>query len=337
MRFLILNPTCLSLLDRHRPWLESMGVEVVTDPESDSVDHSMRGRSLQHLACGCDALIGPGTGPLRLDEDIASPPSRLKVISLASSGYEWVDIAAANRRGILVTHAPIDSLGEVVADMTWGLLLAAARRIPEHHLRLQQGDATRGMGTLVWGRTLGIVGLGNIGRKVAQRARGFEMRLLAVEKQPDGDFCSRHGVSLVDLDTLLKASDFVSLHLRLDATTHRIIGARELALMKPSAYLINTARADLVDPNALSEAILTHRIAGVALDDPPYGLAPEILHLPNVVFTPHIGNRVVESAEAVCQQAYENALQVVCGHTPELRYVLNPELLTDVPMLSSSA
>jgi len=320
LRFLIGNPTCLSLLDRHREWLESLGVEAVTHLATD-------GPSSGPLEVTCDAVIGPANWTLSLDDERQPEAHRLRVISLASSGHEWVDLQSATRRGIVVTYAPIACLGEVVADLTLGLLLAVARRIPEHHFRLQRGDATRGMGALVWGRVLGIVGLGNIGKKVAQRARGFEMRVLAVDTCPDREFCERYGVNVVGLDTLLEQSDFVSLHLRLDATTRGFIGARELGLMKRTAYLINTARAELVDENALADAVLAGRIAGAALDDAPRGADRRLLHLPNVVFTPHIGNRVLESADAVCRQAYTNALDILQGRMCESRYVLNPEIL----------
>jgi phosphoglycerate dehydrogenase-like enzyme len=330
LRFLISNPTCLSLLDRHREWLQSLGVEVVTDVAT-------LARSRRQIEVACDAIIGPASWALRLDDGPRPEAQRLRVISLASSGHEWVDVPSATRHGIVVTYAPIATLGEVVADHTLGLLLAVARQIPGHHVRLQRGDATRGMGTLVWGRTLGILGLGNIGKKVAQRAHGFEMHVLAVDTCPDRDFCDRHGVKVVDLDTLLEQSDFVSLHLRLDATTRGCIGARELGRMKPTAYLINTARAELIDEDALVEAILRGRIAGAALDDAPRGAARRLLHRPNVVFTPHIGNRVLESADAVCRQAYTNALAILQGRMPELRYVLNPEMLAGGQIPRSSA
>jgi phosphoglycerate dehydrogenase-like enzyme len=257
------------------------------------------------------------------------------VISLASSGYDWVDMATASRQGIVVTYAPLDSLAEVVADLTWGLLLSVARQIPEHHFRLQKGDAARGMGTMVAGRTLGVVGLGNVGRKVACRADGFNMKVIATDTHPNLEFCEKYNIQIVPLDDLLRQADFVSLHLRLDSMTEGIIGQRELRLMKPTAYLINTGRWGLVDEAALAQAVLDGAIAGVAADDPPLGAAKSLLSLPNAVFTPHIGNRVLENVNAVCRQAYENALDVVLGRKPNARYVLNPETLSISPRLSS--
>jgi phosphoglycerate dehydrogenase-like enzyme len=344
IRFLIVNPTCRSLLQQHRPWLNSLGAEAVegvadTNCEMADIRESMR------LVGGVDAIIGPAAGSLQLTADVVQAAGRLKAISLASSGHEWVDLSSATRHGIVVTHTPIASLSEVVADLTWGLLLSVARQIPEHHLRLQQGNADRGMakspcppgGAMVWGKTLGIVGLGSVGQRVARRAAGFAMTVVAAEKCPDLEFCARHAISIVDLDSLLKQSDFVSLHLRLDPETEGIIGARELGLMKPAAYLVNTARSKLVDENALARAVLEHRIAGAAMDDPPQGAARSLLHLPNVVFTPHIGNRVMENADAVCRQAYRNALDVVQGQLPESRYVLNPEVFRSQRAAPSSA
>jgi phosphoglycerate dehydrogenase-like enzyme len=335
VRFLIVNPTCLALLNRHAPWLDALGVDAIAGL-SDTARWVDDLRDSVRCGRGFDAIIGPAAGLFHLPATAEPAMGRLKALSLASSGHEWVDLASATRHGLVVTHAPIESLGEVVADLTWGLLLAVARRIPDHHLRLQRGHTARGMGAMVWGRTLGIVGLGNIGKKVARRAAGFGMQVLAAEKSPVQDYCTRHGITILPLGNLLERSDYVSLHLRLDAETEGIIGARELGLMKREAFLINTARSQLVDGDALADALLAGRIAGAALDDAPQGAARSLLHLPNVVFTPHIGNRVLESADAVCRQAYVNALDVVRGRMPDLRYVLNPEVYGSRRVVSGS-
>jgi phosphoglycerate dehydrogenase-like enzyme len=183
------------------------------------------------------------------------------------------------------------------------------------------------MGKAVWGKTLGIVGLGHIGKAVARRACGFSMRLLAFEFDAfwDAEFAARYNIERTDLDTLLRESDYVSLHLRISASTLGIIGARELALMKPTAYLINTARASLVDEKALYDALATRHIAGAGLDTViDSGPDNPLIGLPNVVCTPHLGNRCIDSVHDVVDTAIDNALAVLRGKRPN--YVVNPEV-----------
>jgi phosphoglycerate dehydrogenase-like enzyme len=246
----------------------------------------------------------------------------LKVLSISASGYDWLDVDAATANGIVVTYAPVREGVEVVADMTWALMLAVARQVPHYHNEICRHRYERGMGVTLWRKTLGVVGLGRIGKAVARRAAGFEMRVLAVEPSPDTEFVRRYGITPVDLPTALRESDFLSLHVRLDAGTRRMIGANELAGMKPSAFLVNTARRELVDEDALAEAVVRGRIAGAGLDDPPSRSDTPLLGLPNVVFAPHHGNRAIEGVHAVFRLAIDNALAVLNGERPE--FVVNP-------------
>jgi phosphoglycerate dehydrogenase-like enzyme len=209
-------------------------------------------------------------------------------------------------------------------------MLAVARQIPFHHQAIQEGRPDRGIGVSVWRKTLGIVGLGNIGKAVARRASGFEMRILATTRHPDEGFNRRYGIEVAALDRLLKESDFVSLHLRLNAETSGLIGERELALLKPSAILVNTARQQLVDEAALTKALLENRLAGAGLDDPPSLPQSPLLGLPNVVCSPHLGNRALEGMRAVFQAAVQDAVAVLNGRRP--KYLLNPEVY-DSPAL----
>jgi D-3-phosphoglycerate dehydrogenase len=202
------------------------------------------------------------------------------------------------------------------------MMFAVARQIPFHHQRLCQGDATRGMGTSLFGKTLGIVGMGAIGRELALRARGLKMSVIASDPQPDRKFAADQSIELLPLDELLRRADFVSLHVRLSDDTHEMIGATELSLMKPTAYLVNTARQELVNEEALVDAILRGRIAGAGLDDPPGPTGRKLLGLPNVVFTPHLGNRAIEGVHGVFRTALEGAIAVIRGERP--RFLLNP-------------
>jgi len=317
-RILILNGTCLDVAGDYDAWLAGQPAEIVADP---SYRH-LGPDQVQAVLSDADAAILPAATPI-LPTHMAACP-RLQALSLASSGYEYVDIDAATRCGIVVTNAPVREGAEVVADMTWGLMFAVARQIPYHHRLLQTGRFERGMGTAVWGKTLGIVGLGNIGRAVARRARGFDMRVLATEIDPDAAFVREHAIELVSLDALLQTADIVSLHLRIGPETEGIIGAAQFALMKPTAYLINTARQELVDEAALQDALLSHRIAGAAMDDPPIAEDSPLLSLPNFVCTPHLGNRAIEGVNAVFECAVANAVAVLQGRRPE--FVLNPQV-----------
>ncbi|MEW6755217.1 MAG: NAD(P)-dependent oxidoreductase [Candidatus Latescibacterota bacterium] len=319
-RILLLNGTCLDIVARHQEWLDSLAADLVADPAF----RSLRPADVAAVLEGAQALILPASVPgLPWAEHMRRFPS-LQTLSVAASGYEWLDVGTATDCGIAVTFAPVREGAEVVADLTFGLLLAVARRIPFHHSRLRAGDAVRGTGVAVWGKTLGIVGLGNIGRAVARRARGFEMRILATEPHPDREFAARHGVELVELSVLLRQADFVTLHVRQSPQTEGMIGARELALMRPSAFLINAARQKLVDEAALWRALDERRIAGAAMDDPPADPRSGLLALPNFVATPHLGNRALEGMDAVFRCAVENALAVLGGRRP--RYLVNPEV-----------
>ncbi len=315
-RILVLNGTCLDVAGSYAQWFASLDAEIVTDPSY----RQLKPDQVNDVLADAHAAVVPAATPI-LPTHMASSPT-LQALSLASSGYEYVDVEAATRCGIVVANAPVREGAEVVADLAWGLMFAVARQIPYHDHLLRAGRFERGMGTAVFGKTLGIVGLGNIGKAVALRACGFDMKVLAAEIDPDVAFVREHDVEVVSLDELLRRADFVSLHLRINAETQGIIGASQLGLMKPSAYLINTARQELVDEAALAEAVVSRRIAGAAMDDPPADADSPLLRQPNVVCTPHLGNRAIEGVKAVFECAIENALAVVHGRRPE--FVLNP-------------
>lgn len=250
---------------------------------------------------------------------------RLRVISLAARGHDWLDVAAATEHGIVVTHVMEKQGAEAVADMAWGFLLAVARQIPQHDRQVRAGDFHRGMGVSLWGKTLGIVGLGHIGRAVARRAAGFDMTLLATLRRPDRDFVERHQVEIVSLKALLDRSDFVSLHLPLDDSTRGVIGFSQLGQMKRSAFLVNTARRELVNENDLNRALVEHQLAGAGLDDPPSDSNHPLARRHNVVFTPHLGNRARGAVDAVFRGAVENAANVLAGRACQC--IINPDVL----------
>ena len=316
----VLNGTCLDIVEEMREWIESQGVTLLADQSYRTLDAG----GVARVCREADAIILPSSvRSMPHDEHMAASPNLL-VCSIAASGFEWLDVEAATRHGIIVTFAPGREGAEVVADMAWGLMLAVARQIPYHNQLLMRGDETRGMGSSVFGKTLGIVGLGNIGKCVARRAKGFDVRVIATEPYPDERFVREHGVRIVPLDELLAESDFVSLHMRLEEKTRHLIAAPQLARMKRTAILINTARHELVDEAALVAAIESGKIAGAGLDDPPGPAAAKLLGRVNVVFTPHMGNRAIEGVRGVFRTAVENCIAVFHGQRPE--FVVNPRV-----------
>jgi glyoxylate reductase len=245
----------------------------------------------------------------RVDADLIARCPRLRAISNYAVGFDNVDIEAAAKRGIQVGNTP-DVLTDATADLTFALLLAAARRLPEAIDSVRRGDwSTWGpedhLGYAVHGATLGIIGLGRIGNAVARRARGFEM---------DIEHASARDPAAVQ--TLLRGSDFVSLHCPLTPDTHHLIDAAALAEMRPTAILINTARGPIVDQVALRRALVDGTIAGAALDvtDPePLGNDDPLLSAPNLIVAPHIGSATHSARERMTELAVENLLAALDG------------------------
>lgn len=236
----------------------------------------------------------------------------LRLLSLWGTGTDNVDLAAAARYGVTVTNTPGVSAFSV-AEHALALMLAVARRIPRVDAEVRQGGWPRGYGTQMHGKTLGIVGLGAVGRQFARLGAGIGMRVKAWTMHPDPAL----GFELVSLDDLFRQSDVVSLHLRLSAETRGFVGARELAKMMPSAILINTARGPIVDHEALLEALTAGGIAGAGLDvfdvEP---LPPDhpLMRLDNVVLTPHSAGVTPEVLEAGLQLSIDNVWNFVRGH-----------------------
>lgn len=317
----VLNPTCLEIAEAHRAWVEARGAILRAEPAW----RQLQPAQVDQAVAEAQAVVlpAPALGRQALNELMARHPA-LQVYAIAASGYDWLDVEEATRQGVLVTNSLPREGAEVVADLAWGLLLAAARQLPHHHRLIQQGDHTRGTGVSAWGKTLGIIGLGRIGQAMARRAQGFDMKVLAAAPRPDRAFAAAHGVEVVDLDTLLRQSDFVSLHARLNDQTRGLLGVRELELMKTGAILINTARRELVVEAALEAALLAGRLGGAGLDDPPSRPDSPLLGLPGVVFTPHLGNRAIEGIHAVFRGALEGALDALEGRRPT--WVVNPQV-----------
>ncbi|MBI4234171.1 MAG: D-glycerate dehydrogenase [Chloroflexi bacterium] len=267
----------------------------------------------------------------RVDAALLDAAPRLRVVSNMAVGYDNIDVAAATRRGILVGNTP-GVLTETTADFAFALLLAAARRAVEGERFVREGKwqtwhPTAFLGLDVHGATLGIVGLGNVGQEVARRALGFSMRVIYYDSVRRRDVEQRYSLEYCpDLPSLLRRSDLVTLHVPLTPQTHHLIGAGELALMKPHAILVNTARGLVVDPKALYEALHEGRIAGAALDvTEPEPIPPDdpLLTLPNVIVTPHIGSASVATRTRMAVLAAQNLLAGLKGQP--MPHCVNPQ------------
>jgi glyoxylate reductase len=293
--------------------------------------HTVRMHALDRPMAHEDILAGIGgqQGLLSMitdtvDQELLDRAPDLKIVANFGVGFNNIDVAAASRRGIMVTNTP-DVLTDATADLTMALLLAVARRVVEADRHTREGRFQFWapfyfLGSEITGKTLGLIGMGRIGAAVARRAAGFNMRVLYHNRNPltaaqERDLKARHA----DLKTLLQASDFVSLHTPLTVETRHIIGAPELALMKPNAFLINTARGPVVDEQALLKALQQRRIAGAGLDvyENEPALTPGLDLLDNVVLLPHMGSATVETRLRMAEMAAENLLAGLDGSLPQ--------------------
>lgn len=250
------------------------------------------------------------------DAGVFAAAPRLRVVARVGVGVDSIDVAAATEAGVLVTTTPGDN--EVtVADHTLALMLAAVRRVPEHDASVRRGEWDRAgglTGAEMTGAVVGLVGFGRIAQRVARRLRGFDVTLLACDPAHD----HQDGVELVELPELLARSEVVSLHVPLDADTEQMIGAAEIALMRPGAVLVNTARGGLVDEGALADALRSGALRAAALDvfaDEPPASSP-LTDLPNVVLSPHVAGLSHLSMARMLQTATSCVLDALGGEVP---------------------
>jgi glyoxylate reductase len=270
----------------------------------------------------------------KIDKAVVAANPKLRHIAAQSISPSNIDVAEATARRIPVTVVPPVTT-EATADLNFGLMLAVARRMVEGDRLVRAGKFPGGqsrhlLGSFVWGKTIGLIGGGGlIGKAVARRAHGFGMRVLywAPRRKPEAEERDA-GLTYVPLDELLRQSDFVSLHQPLNAATRHQIGARELGLMKRSAYLINTARGAIVDEAALVRALKGRKIAGAGLDvfEHEPKVSPELKKMKNVVIVPHLGSATTEVREDMAGIVVDNILALLEGRRPP--NCVNPEVLT---------
>lgn len=266
-----------------------------------------------------------------IDGRLISAAPGLKVISNYAVGFDNVDVRSATERGIVVANTPSDEVSEAVAEFTWALLLSLSRRVVEGDEFGRKG-AYRGwepdifLGHDVYGKTLGIIGLGRIGTMVARRAKGFNVNVLYNKRERDERAEQELGIEFASLDDLLARSDLVTLHIPLTPETRHMISAEQLSKMKPGAYLVNTARGGIIDEHALVTALKSGKIAGAGLDvhENEPDMNPELLLMENVILTPHVASATVEVREKMTEQAVDVILKVLSGQKPN--NLVNPEV-----------
>lgn len=295
--------------------LHPLGIEAL-ESSGATVDRLEPGdrERLPEIIRDYDALVvRSGT---KVTREILEAGERLKVVGRAGIGVDNVDVVAATERGILVVNAPTANLISA-CEHTFALLLTLARKVAPANQAMKSGvwDRKSFVGTELYEKTLGVIGFGRIGQQVAQRAKAFEMEVLAHDPYLDADVAARHGVELVTVEELLSRADVVTLHVPLTDDTRGLIGVRELATMKPTALLVNCARGGVVDEAALLEALEAGRIAGAALDvfasEPPTDWT--LIEHDRVVATPHIGAQTTEAQERIALQTARMVAEALDG------------------------
>lgn len=300
-----------------KPWavLEEAGVEIV------KADMSIE-MTEDHLIELLQGIDGAVVGVVPLTARVMENNPQLKVVSMHGVGVDHVDLKAASRQGIIISNCP-GANDQAVADLAIGLMLSVARQIPLADKDLRSKKWGRYTGVELWTKTLGLVGFGRIGRGVAKRAIGFDMPIIVYDPYIRQEQVTLPGVTLTTLEDVLTQSDIISLHAALTEETRHMIGEAQLRSMKPSAFLINTARGGLIEETALCRALIEKWIAGAAVDvyvdEPPWG--SPLLEAPNLITTPHIGAHTREAIERMGTIAAQNVVKALFEGEPLYRVV----------------
>ncbi len=269
----------------------------------------------------------------KVTAQIIEAGKKLQVIGRAGVGIDNIDVEAATRCGIIVVNAPTGNTISA-AEHTIALMLALARHVPQANASLKSGQWRRNdfMGTELRGKTLGIIGLGNVGSEVARRARGLEMKTIGYDPFVSADYAKKIQVDIVTLEQLLKVSDFITLHIPLTAQTRGLIGAKELAMVKPTARLINCARGGLIDDEALVKAVKEKKVAGAAIDvfeTEPTTKSP-LFEVDSIIVTPHLGASTAEAQVMAARDVAEQIIDIFKGQPA--KYAVNAPFISTEAM-----
>ncbi|OLS31621.1 MAG: Glyoxylate reductase [Candidatus Thorarchaeota archaeon AB_25] len=297
-------------------------------------EHPPSKEEIVEMAADCQGLITLLSDTI--DADMITNLPNLKVITQYAVGYDNIDVKEATRRGIIVTNTP-GVLTETTADLTWSLIMATARRIVEADRYIRKGNWNVAwgpqllLGADIYDATLGIIGMGRIGKAVARRAQGFNMRVLFHSRSHNESIAALEelvGAQSTSLDTLLRESDIVSLHVPLTSATIHLIGEKELGIMKKGSILVNTSRGQVVDQDALYRALTSGHLGGAGLDvftEEPIPKDSPLIGLPNVVLVPHIGSASKNTRATMATMCAKNIIAALNGERPP--NIVNPEVL----------
>ena len=321
MKFKVLStsPTFGFFVSEPVEYLKSHGCEVDLTPQGKKVTE----QDLVNMGGQYDAMI---IGLEKVTASVLHASAKLKAVAKHGAGVDNIDVKTATDKKVVVLSAP-GTNADAVADLTIGLFLSLARSIPWADRSVKQGGWPRVVGVQMNEKVLGIIGLGLIGKKVAQRATGFGMKILGYDVIKDEEFARKWGVTFVPLEEILKQADFISIHVPLIPSTRRLIGSKELQQMKKDAFLVNISRGDIVDEEALYQALKEKRIRGAALDvfsQEPIGASP-LLQLDNLISTPHMGAYTFEALRETGMICVRGIVDVLEGKVPQ--FAVNPEVL----------
>jgi len=313
MKILITSRSFASISDKPIKMLTKKGYEI----QRNNTGRPYEKEEMLKLIRDVDGII---IGIDELSAEIIEEANKLKVISKYGIGVDNIDINMATNKKIIVTNTPTANV-DAVADLTFGLILSLARRIPEADKKTKSGEWEKIIGKPVWEKTLGIIGLGKIGRQVVKRAQGFKMNILVYDLVKDEKFAQSYNIKYVNLEKLLQKSDYITIHIPLNDATRGMISYKELGKVKKEAFLINTSRGGIVDEEALYDALRNNKLRGAALDvynNEPPGKSP-LKELDNVIMTPHIAAYTEEAIENMSIQAAQNLIDVLEGRKPKNR------------------
>lgn len=304
---------------------ENAAAKAKLEAFADEVVYNDLGRPLQadEILERLDGVGGYVAGLDYITADVLEKaPASLKVISRYGAGVDRVDMAAATAKGIKVTNTP-GTNSVAVCELAFALMLCAARNVPKLHIAVEKGEWPRSQGIELRGKTLGIVGMGAIGKNLAIRAKAFGMTVNAYDPYFDEAFAKENGIGRMELDEVLTTSDFISLHVPLNDSTRHMINAEKIAEMKDGAIVINTARGGIIDEQAAAEAVKSGKLGGLGLDafeQEPLIDSP-LKGLDNVIFTPHTGAHTAEAVSGMGSMAVDNVIAVLSGE--DCPHVLN--------------
>lgn len=300
-------------------YLKSHGCDIELTPQTKKLSEEEIVQKVNNL----DAMI---VGIEKITEKVIAAAQKVKIISKHGAGVDNIDMKAATSKGIVVTSAP-GANSDAVADLTIALFLAVARKIPFADHSIREGAWPRVVGVQLNGKVLGIVGLGQIGKKVAKRASGFNMKVLAYDVIKDEEFAFKNGITYTSMEEILSLSDYISLHIPFAPSTQHLIGEKELGQMKKESILVNISRGNIVEEGALHRALRDGKIRGAALDvfaQEPVAKTNPLLTLDNFIATPHMGGYTHEALRETGMICVRDIVSMLEGKRPQ--YLVNPEV-----------